>query len=74
MVLDLDLEVIGLYVDNTVSVSNFCAVNYVKSVEFSFLVLYKVVFVYYFWGDKVSLYFTVDKYIVLVGFELYPDF
>jgi hypothetical protein len=74
MVLNPDLEVIGLYIDNTIFVSNFCAVNYIKSIGFPFFVLCKVVFIYYFWGDEVSLCSTVNKYIVLVGFKLYSNF
>jgi hypothetical protein len=74
MVLNLDLEIISLYIDNIVFISNFYTVNYIKSIGFPFFILYKVVFVYYSWGDKVSLYSTINKYIVLVGSELYLNF
>ena len=74
MVLDLNLEVIGLYVDNAVSVNNFYTVDYIKSVGFFLLVLSKEISIYYSWGDEIPLYSIIDEYIVLIGSKLYFNF
>jgi len=74
IVLDLDLKVIGFYVDNAVSVSYFYTVNCIESIGFPLFVPLEVVVIYYFWGDKIPLCPTINKYVALVGSKLYPDF
>ena len=74
IVLDPNLKVIGLYIDNAVSISYFRAINCIKSVGFLLFVPLKAVSIDYLQGYKIPLYFTVDKYIALVGSELYPNF
>jgi hypothetical protein len=57
----LDVKVIGLYVDNSVSVSYFRSIYCVESVGFLFLIPWEAVSVYCLWGDEVPLCSAVDE-------------
>jgi hypothetical protein len=60
--IDLNLKKISLYINNTITISYFYFIYYIKLIEFLFLVLWKLILIYYFKKDEISLYFAINKH------------
>jgi hypothetical protein len=63
---------ISLYIDNALSISYFCSIDYIKSIGF-FFILKDIVSIDYLWKNKVFLSAAVDKGLIFIDsdFNLY---